>query len=284
MIIRRLLLTLLLMCPAWLMAARVQIPSGEVVLSAEYFRPKLPNMPVVLILHGCGGMYTSAGKIGVRMWRTGSMLQEMGYGVLYLDSFSVRGISGVCQLDPVKRMPSVLTRSSDAESAIKWLRMQEHIDINRIGVLAWSHGADSALDLLGKINLFIKAAVVFYPRCDLFLNKKTYHTSAPTLVLIGAEDKKSRASDCELLAKKTGQSLFYVVTYPGVGHDFDAQMPTNVDRAEISNLPVTPDDLKMVASPDATYDANRRAFKWFARWFDPERSIKGVPPIDCLVK
>lgn len=259
-------------------ARRVHIQSGDLRLQAEYRSPTQAGMPAVLMLHGCGGLYTATGDISSRMQRMGNLLQEMGYGVLYLDSFTPRGIRQTCTPRSAHAQISALTRANDAEAAIHWLRRQKEIDKNRIGVLGWSHGADGVLDLLGRNNRAIKVAVTYYPACRSIAKQNAYRVSAPTLVLIGDADVWTPAQDCKQLAAATGQDLFHVVTYPGVLHDFDAPVANMYAQNDIPNRARSADTVFSAPDSEAAHDANRRTFKWFARWFDPERTISGAPP------
>ncbi len=259
-------------------ARHVLIRSGEIILSAEYRPSPQPRMPAVLLMHGCGGLLTSSGQLSSRMVRVGDLLQEMGYGVLYLDSFTPRGIKQVCSSTSESKGVTPRVRARDAEVAINWLRRQKNVDGSRIGVLGWSHGADAVLALLGRKNRWIKAAVTYYPACRPLVKQQRYRVSAPTLVLLGEQDVMTPAQDCKKLADKTGQDLFHVVTYPDVGHNFDAPMASSYAQNNIPNRINGSDALFSAPAIDAAQDANRRTFKWFARWFDPERAIKGAPP------
>lgn len=271
-------LLLLLGVAAPARAYRVQIPAGDLRLPAEYLSPTRSGMPAVLLLHGCGGLFTKTGEISSRMERMGNLLQEMGYAVLYPDSFTPRGIKQVCSSRSSARAVTPRMRADDAEAAIRWLRVQRDVDSNRIGVLGWSHGADAALELLGRKNRWVKAAVTYYPACRLLAEEKDYRVSAPTLVLIGERDEWTPSLDCKELAAETGQDLFHVVTYPGVLHDFDAPVKSPYVENDIANRAHGAGGGLSAPDPEVTHDANRRTFKWFARWFDPERAIKGFPP------
>lgn len=259
---------------AW--AGRITISSGDLKLGGEYMTPVRSGMPAILVLHGCGGLYNRDGEVGFRMWRMGNLLQEMGYAVLYLDSFTSRGIKQVCTSRTNARAVTPKMRADDASAAIQWLKSQRDVDGKRIGVLGWSHGADAVLELLGRKNTAIKAAVAYYPACHLLADIKDYRVSAPTLVLVGEKDEQSPSQGCKTLAAESGQDLFYVVTYPGVTHDFDAPLDASIARNDIANRSLS----RSVTYPDAeaSYDASRRTFKWFSRWFDPERAISGPPP------
>lgn len=259
-------------------ARRVLIQAGDISLPAEYRAPTQPRMPAILMMHGCGGLLTPTGQISSRMVRVGNLLQEMGYGVLYLDSFTPRGIKQVCSPGASSGTNAPSIRARDAEAAVSWLRRQKNVDGSRIGVLGWSHGADAILSLLGRKNRSIKAAVTYYPSCRSFAKLKKYRVSAPTLVLVGEMDKAAPAQECKKLAAKTGQDLFHVVTYPEVGHDFDAPVASPSAQNDVPNHARSKDSAFNEPAVDAAQDANRRTFKWFSRWFDPERAIQGVPP------
>lgn len=278
MLSRLIVLISLLMTALPAAAYRVQIPVDDLLLGAEYHPPAQANMPAVLLLHGCGGLFTRSGEVGARIARMGGLLQEMGYGVLYLDSFSSRGIRQVCTSRSSALEVTPAMRADDAQVAIRWLRRQVRVDGNRIGVLGWSHGADAVLELLGRKNRWIRAAVTYYPACRLQRNERKYRVSAPTLVLIGDNDEWTPSQDCKTLAAKTGQDLFHVVTYPDALHDFDAPGLNPSTQNDIPNRTGSSDPILAGPAPEAMHDANRRTFKWFARWFDPARAIKGPPP------
>lgn len=271
-----LLLLLGMIAPA--QAKRVSITAGEISLPAHYLPPVQPQKPAILVMHGCGGLYNRQGEVGSRLARMGSLFQEMGYAVLFLDSFSSRGIRQTCTSRSAARKVTPVMRAGDARTAVRWLRRQRNVDKNRIGVIGWSHGADAILALLGAQNPSIKAAVTYYPACRLLAGRKNYRVSAPTLVLIGENDAWTPGEDCSSLAAESGQDLFHVVTYPGVAHDFDAPVASPQAQGDVPNVARNADMVFSAPSPDAAHDANRRTFKWFARWFDPDRAIKGPPP------
>jgi dienelactone hydrolase len=273
-------LLLLLVSPAW--ASRVYIHSGSIRLTAEY----LPSSkgPAVVLLHGCGGMYAKNGAISARIQRAANWFQELGIGVLMLDSFGARGIKDGCssRAQPLDEV----ARADDAEAALAWLRRHKHVDGDRLGVMGWSHGADAALELVRRSDPDIRAAVVFYPACSKFLHARKFRIAAPTLLLIGESDEWTSASDCKALSKKSRQDLFHIVTYPGVYHDFDSPNQVQYMRNDVPNQ--VPNAMfageKILAgpNPEAALDANLRTFKWFSRWFDPERMLHGIPPVNML--
>jgi dienelactone hydrolase len=270
------LATLCIGLPAW--AKHVSIPSNSVRLSGEY----LPSVkgPAVVLLHGCGGMYTRDGALNARLQRASSWFQELGIGVLMVDSFGPRGIKDGCgnySLDEV-------IRADDAEAALAWLKKRKEVDPDRLGVMGWSHGADAALELVRRSAPAIRAAVLFYPACQKFLNSRKFRVAAPTLLLVGESDEWTPASDCKALSLKSRQDLFHIVTYPGAYHDFDAPNQAQFMRNDIPNrVPRSSssgDSILTGPNPEAGLDANLRTYKWFSRWFDPARMLHGIPPVN----
>jgi len=265
--------------PAW--ASRVHIHSGSVRLTAEY----LPSSkgPAVVLLHGCGGMYAKNGSISARIQRAANWFQELGVGVLMLDSFSARGIKDGCS----RALPlDEVIRADDAEAALAWLRKRKDVDDDRLGIMGWSHGADAALELVRRSDPGIRAAVVYYPACRKFLNVRKFRIAAPTLLLIGESDEWTSASDCKILSQKSQQDLFHIVTYPGVYHDFDSPNQVQYMRNDVPNrVPnamFSGEKILSGPNPEAALDANLRTYKWFSRWFDPERMLHGLPPVNML--
>lgn len=275
------LLACILFCmtaPAF--AERVVIVSGENRLPAEYMPPIRSGMPAIVLLHGCGGLNSKSGEISSRMLRMGHLFREMGYAVLFLDSFSPRGIRQVCTPKSAARLIPPAQRADDVEAAIRWLRKQKDVDPERIGLIGWSHGADVVLEVLGRHNKAVRAGVAYYPACRLQFSQKHYRISAPALVLIGESDTRTPAADCRALSDQTGQDLFFVVSYPDTVHDFDRPVQAPYTLYDVPNRVRSDEAGYDPANPEAAQDAMRRSFKWFSRWFDPERALKGMPPVN----
>ena len=92
------------------------------------------------------------------------------------------------------------------------------------------------------------------------------------------EGQRTAAEYWRKLGEKSGQDLFHQVSYPDAEHDFaDADLAAPNKSAEKLAT-------RGVQQPNsaAAQDAWRRSFKWISRWFDPERSIQGVPPSSNL--
>ncbi|BCL75709.1 dienelactone hydrolase [Jeongeupia sp. HS-3] len=243
------------------------------MLSGEYFSP--PNgaqrAPAMLLLHGCGGLWSRPGVLTARHARMASLLQELGYGVLLLDSFGSRGLREQCTVPASERRVNVAQRVDDAQRAINWLKMRREIDANRVGALGWSNGATVLLNLVGREKPGIKAAVAFYPGCESLARRSRYTPAVPTLILIGEADDWTPAQACQRLAEKAGNDTFHLVTYPDTYHDFD--IPGSGVRVR-KDVPAAVDPVYGVTiapNQTATDDAYRRTFKWIGRWMDPDR-------------
>ncbi|WP_158380794.1 dienelactone hydrolase family protein [Chitinilyticum litopenaei] len=264
---------LLLLSAMGVGAETVRIPAGTLVLRGEYFPPQGQThvlAPAVLLLHGCNGLYDKAGELVPRYERMKDLLQEMGYGVLLLDSYGRRGVRRDCPKS-ARKGPRVSAgiRANDAQHALSWLNARRELDGNRLGVLGWSHGATAALTLMGRADPGARAAVAFFPQCQSLNSKRDYRVAAPTLLLLGEADRQAPLAACRKLGELTRQDLFHIVSYPGGRHDFDQSKAAAETHGEAQ-------------AGEAGQDAYRRTFKWFSRWFDPARGISGIPPRDPI--
>lgn len=104
--------------------------------------------PAVLALHGCGGLYAKGGALSSRCRETADTLHAAGYAVLMPDSFGSRGLRDVCQTRYSDRTLNVNDRVQDARAALVWLAAQPGVDAQRIGVMGWSNGGTTTLNLL----------------------------------------------------------------------------------------------------------------------------------------
>jgi len=198
---------------------------GTLQLSGQLYRPDGPGaLPAVVALHGCGGMQ----PMHHRWART---LQQWGYVVLLVDSFSPRGTTNICgsglSVDPLYvRMP-------DAYAAQAYLAGQPFVDRTRIAVMGWSHGGATTLYAVDDIYLPrlntvpCKAAIAMYPGCLLRLLRM----NAPLLILIGEADDWAPAARCQEMVRQSAQwgtktaCSVTLQVYPGAHHGFDGDLP-----------------------------------------------------------
>src|SRR5262249_57306557 len=78
-------------------AEQVEIPHGDTNLRGLLYRPDGPGpFPAVVALHGCGGLVRNDGTAYRRFAAWGERLSANGLAVLFLDSYSTRGLRTQC--------------------------------------------------------------------------------------------------------------------------------------------------------------------------------------------
>ncbi len=247
--------------------------NGEPVqLSGLQFRPKGSGpFPAIVLLHGCGGMYTPSGYVTASYRHWAETLSEEGYVALLVDSFRPRGHWSICDL---QKRPILERRErvEDAYAAARWLSRQAYVAGGRIGLLGWSNGATGTLYGMrpgSKLEPGFRAAVSFYPGCrTLSRGKLPYQAYAPLLILIGEADDWTPAAPCvHLAATAKGQGApVEIVTYPGAYHSFDRINSPLRYRPNVRNLS-KPDRLGATVGehPQAREDAIQRTKEFFAQ-------------------
>lgn len=220
------------------------LPSG-VVLSAHWLPAEGPApRPAVLALHGCGGLYAQGGGLAERYRETAERLHAAGYAVLMPDSFGPRGLRSICQTRYRERSVDVAQRVQDARAALAWLAAQPEVDARRIGVLGWSNGATTALNLLEQRRAHPEAgeppvagAAVFYPGCGPLAKRQAVLEPAPLLMQLGALDDWTPPQPCVDFARglqaRSGSDVT-VHVYEGSYHGFDGTAPVRL-RADVPN-------------------------------------------------
>lgn len=245
---------------------------APVQLSGLQFRPKGSGpFPAIVLLHGCGGMYTPSGYVTGSYRHWAEILSEEGYVALLVDSFRPRGHWSICEL---QKRPILERRErvEDAYAAARWLSQQAYVAGGRIGLLGWSNGGSGTLYGMragSKLEPGFRAAVAFYPGCrTLSRAKPSYQAYAPLLILIGEADDWTPAAPCvHLAATAKGQGApLEIVTYPGAYHSFDRINSPLRYRPNVRNLS-KPDRLGATVGehPQAREDAIRRTKEFFAQ-------------------
>lgn len=183
--------------------------------------------PVVILLHGCGG-------VGGNQLLWARRLLGWGYGSLVLDSLAPRGQRSVCAPD---RQPLVTRtdRAGDAIAAARWLAQVPGVDAGRIGVLGGSHGGATAATLAlrefeAQSGGLIRGVVDYYGAC----RQPERQGTTPMLALAGEADSWSNpAAACRAFAARLPPGRdFTVQTYPGVVHAFDNPQLTQRRESE----------------------------------------------------
>jgi dienelactone hydrolase len=173
--------------------------------------------PVVVALHGCGGLYQRDGKtLDARYPEYAARLHAQGIHVLLPDSFTSRGTRQICTTANAERSITVETRRNDVLAALRWVASQPGVDAGRIVLVA---------------------VVTFYPGCSALL-KREFRLDVPLLMLLGAEDDWTPPAGCIKLVEqlKLVQPLADVTlrVYPDSSHGFDSTRPVRF-RTDVPN-------------------------------------------------
>jgi dienelactone hydrolase len=239
-------------CTAFAQEA-ISLPGpGGIVLKAWHYKPSgdTTPKPVVIALHGCGGLYATSGdrkgQLNARHHAMGQMLQAQGYHAILPDSFGSRGIESICsEAQRLKNGIQVGTdeRRADVLAALSWVRAQSWADASRnnIALLGWSHGSQTLLASTDAGNSAVKAAgqsfktaIAFYPGC-VEASRTGYRPNTQLTMLLGADDDWTLPDPCIRLGeqlKNKGDDVT-VKVYPGAVHDFDNPVPGVRTRSDI---------------------------------------------------
>ena len=197
---------------------------GAPVTLAGYLRlPKASgNQPTVALLHGAGGVGASNGPVGE--WSR--VLNEAGYAVFIIDSWSGRGLQNIAT-DTTR--VSTMSRIYDLVGALDVLVKNPLVDSSKIAVMGFSHGGQpalfSSLERFGKLfssDTRFAAHISVYGACNTTFRGDEAVTK-PVLMLHGAADDWSLAAPCREYASrltKAGKNVRYI-EYPEAHHVFD---------------------------------------------------------------
>jgi dienelactone hydrolase len=198
--------------------------------------------PVVLALHGCGGLYATIGnnqgKLNARHAGMAQLIAENGYSIVFPDSFTTRGESSICSQKFNVRTIKQSHRSDDVDGVLQWLASQSWVDSSKIALLGWSHGGSTVLSSthanrqkVATRKIQPSVAVAFYPGCSDAL-KDNYRPQVPLIMMLAELDDWTPPGPCIQLAQKTGAKLHL---YPNSYHDFDNPIGTVRLRTDVPN-------------------------------------------------
>ncbi|MGA3980468.1 dienelactone hydrolase family protein [Ralstonia nicotianae] len=196
--------------------------------------------PVVVALHGCGGLYTPAGAdamaLGERYRGYAQWLAARGYAVVLPDSFGPRGKPhGICTEPTAGRSIDSAARRADILATLRWIAAQPGLDTRHIVLLGWSNGAQAVLDTVDASRTWpagtpdVERAVAFDPGCLAALRRPAYRLNAPLLLLAGAYDDWTPADRCQALQSavlaRQPQARFALEQFGGTDRGFDGTAP-----------------------------------------------------------
>lgn len=255
-------------------------PAGVTLTGVLYTPADYDNsaaLPAVVMLHGCTGIWSNR-EVGatnangtpnlqnhIEKW--GLKLASEGYVALAVDSYTPREPATLdkTKMDERKawqnqcsgqtnagKVDPYTTRVLDARAAYAYLTgtaHEDHVDADRIGLLGWSQGAESAMieaadatrdvrtPLRAESDLLFATTVVYYPGCGSALKFGSITTGwwrpYSDFRMQVAENDTLRASCVSRYNRAT--SLYSGVTgapdlelgdYVGADHSFDAASET----------------------------------------------------------
>lgn len=183
-----------------------------------------PPHPAVIMLHGCGGLFTAKGQLTQRETDWSDRFLAAGYAVLLVDSFNPRGFREVCTLNPGERTVRPFDRARDAAAGFARLAADPTINKDRIAIIGWSHGGSTALWSIDHRLKFegaeVRVAIAFYPGCRIPAESANWAPRLPITVLMGDTDDWTPPEPCRALAAK--HPTVRLIEYPGAVHGFDA--------------------------------------------------------------
>jgi dienelactone hydrolase len=215
--------------------ASVQWAGADVTLTGELFLPASrhqppPRSPAIVLLHGCGGLYTQRGHLTGRHREWAQHFAAWEFVALLVDSFGPRRLGPICTLKDRPIHPW-RERTLDAYAALEYLAARADVDRTNIFVMGWSNGGSTVTGVVREEapgrrvdGPRFKAAIAYYPGCERPLRAQHYRLTMPLLIQRGAADDWAPAAPCVALATKLQRLGMPVETllYPEAHHGFDA--------------------------------------------------------------
>ncbi|HET6838913.1 MAG TPA: dienelactone hydrolase family protein [Bradyrhizobium sp.] len=250
---------------------QIDIPSGSGVLHAQLYKPDGDGpFPVVIALHGCGGLAGHSEPVQPHYREWAEQLLKAGNAVLLPDSYSSREVGPQCRVKE-NRVLARRERVVDIMAARQWLVEQPWVERNRISLLGWANGASALLWAVRpqlssrKVEPDFRSAVAFYPDCRIS-SGLGWSARVPTLLLIGAKDDVSSLPACrQMIDGAQGRSaLTRIVVYPTAYHDFDrANFPLHAIAGNADAG--LPEHGHLGTDTEARADSQKRVAEWLAR-------------------
>jgi dienelactone hydrolase len=250
---------------------QVDIPLANGILHAQLYKPDGDGpFPIVIALHGCGGLAGHSEPVQPRYRDWAEQLLKAGNAVLLPDSYGSRELGPQC-LVKERRVLARRERVADIVASRQWLVQQPWAARERISLLGWANGASALLwavrpQLSSRaVEPDFRSAIAFYPDCRLS-SGLGWSARVPTLLLIGAKDDVSSPPACrQMVDGAHGRSaLARIVVYPGAYHDFDrANFPLQAvgGTADAS----VPEKGHVGTDVEARADSQKRVAEWLAR-------------------
>jgi dienelactone hydrolase len=214
--------------------------------SLHIFLPHTEPKGVVIALHGCGGLLSSAksraSELSARHASVAKLITDAGWVALFPDSFSPRGRREICTQKFSERTINSSHRRLDALQTAKWVREQNWSSQDQLRplktvILGWSHGGSAVLQSIERTQRgepargLIDQGVAFYPGCSEQL-KRGYKTDIPLTMFLAGKDDWTAPEPCIELGKNVGATVW---VYDEAYHGFDSPVGKVQFRPEIPN-------------------------------------------------
>jgi dienelactone hydrolase len=252
---------------------QVDIPAFNLTLHAQLYKPDGDGpFPIVIALHGCGGLAGRSEPVLPRYRDWAEQLLKTGHAVLLPDSYRSRDLGPQCRVKERERQ--VLARRervADIAAARQWLLQQPGVARDRISLIGRANGASALLwairPQLSSRNTIpdFRSAIAFYPDCRLSAGTG-WSARVPTLLLIGGKDDVSSPPAChQMVDGARGRSAFTrIIVYPDAYHDFDrANLPMHAIAGAADAA--TPEGGHIGTDTVARVDAQKQVAAWLAR-------------------
>ena len=188
--------------------------------------------PAVLVLHGSGGTAGHHSEWALR-------LNNWGYHTVLVESFKPRGAANIVEtqsISPQQRVPDVI-------AAAQWVLKQPWSD-GRIGMIGFSHGANTVFETSLIDQSPIKVGVAYYPYCHSWFSRALI----PIQLHLAMEDDWTPANTCFFLYRGLSKpKKITAFEYDGAHHGFDLLRNLMIRQPAMSG-----GQLRMV-----TYGSNR---------------------------
>lgn len=194
------------------------------------------RVPVVLMLHGCGGprpFIDEMSEVAVRA----------GAAAVQIDSFAPRRISRVAAFATVCTGAQLQgrERAGDLYAALAWARAQSWADPDRIVAMGWSHGGWTILDALvlrpgAEMERFtglsdlpdeplegLASAMIVYPYTGVgtYVGRRDWRMAPRTLAIIAQHDYIVGASRAALERQRSRGAPLDIVVFENATHAFE---------------------------------------------------------------
>jgi dienelactone hydrolase len=198
-------------------------------------RPGNDRLPVVILLHGSGGVSGN-----VLDWEQD--LNAMGVATFVLDSFTGRGIVNTnYDQSQLGRLAMIV----DAYRALDVLSRHPRIDPSRMALMGFSRGGQGALyaslkrfqRLHGPGGQEFAAYIVFYPDCNTAYHEDEDVADRPIRIFHGSADDYDPVVPCQAYVARLrakGKNV-QLTNYAGAGHNFDnraLKTPLKLEKAQ----------------------------------------------------